>query len=449
MGLIFSYLLATLGVACGWFNPFIGLMVYFSLGLLKPPFLWFWYFDPNNHPRFSLFVGLSTLIGLALKGFGDTTPYRYVKWPMVGLFIFLATGCLTAQFTAINSQYAWEWMDARLKIGLMAFISLLIVTRPKQIRIFAWVIVASMGFLAYTLNEWYQMGYVRRFIDEGFAMIDNNGVALTMVTVIPLAFFMGVYDKRWWVKALCFASVLCEIHVILFSYSRGGQLGLILIATTIFIVALIRLPNKGLTLLAGAAFVFATLYLSGPAVRARFATIFVDADERDASANSRFVTWDAAWRCMQDYPLGVGPRNFNLIAHRYGLTDGKSVHNLFLQVGADHGFIGAFGLVLFYFGTMWQTFWAARMPSAKIEQWPAFLGNTVCISMGGFLFCGLFLSAEAVELSYMIAMLGLCTVAYVRRNADVHAYDRDAILPELQQVPGYGLPADYLGHATA
>ncbi|MCE9590104.1 MAG: O-antigen ligase family protein [Planctomycetes bacterium] len=443
-GKLFSYFLATLGVSMGWFNPYVGLMAYFALAILKPPFLWFWAFDQTNHPRFSLYVGLSTLLGLAIKGFGDWTPVRHVRITLFGLFVFLLTGVLTAQFTAIDHEVAWMWLDARLKIGLMAFVALLIVTDGRRIRTMAWIIVATMGFLAYTLNGWYKAGFVRRFIDEGFALIDNNGVALMMVLIIPLAFFMGVYDRRWWVKLLCFASVLLEIHVILFSYSRGGQLGLILIGATIFIIALFRLPNKMLTITVACLFVWATLYLAGPAVRARFMTIFADASERDASAASRFDTWAAAWACIKDHPWGVGPRNFNLVAHKYGLTDGKSVHGLFLQVGADHGIAGALGLALFYVGTMWQTFRAARRPFAKRLQWPAYLCNTVCISIAGFIWCGFFLSAEAVELSYLIAVLGLCTVAFVERQSAADEDVKAAVLPELEQVPGFGLPPDAL-----
>lgn len=444
IGFVFSYLLAALGIACGWFNPFIGLMVYCALGILKPPYLWFWAFDQYNHPRFSLYVGLSTLVGLVFKGFGDWSVYRHVKWPLIGLFIFLLTGILTTELCSINRAVAWQWLDARLKIGLMAYITLLLVVNAKQIRTYAWVIVASMGFLAFTLNEWYQMGAVRKFVEFGFATVDNNGVAMTMVMAVPLSFFMGIYDRRLWVKGLCFFAMLMEIHVILFSYSRGGQLGLILVGTTIFVVSMVSLPRKGLTLIVAALFLAVTLHLAGDAVRARFMTIFVDDSQRDASAASRYDTWNAAWMCLKDHPFGVGPRNFNIIADRYGLVNGKSVHNLFLQVGADHGLLGAFGLGLFYFGTMWQTFWAARTPTARHHQWPAFLGNTVCISLAGFLLCSQFIGMEAVELSYMIAMLGLCTVGFVKQAEASHTARDGTMLPELEQVPGFGLPKDIL-----
>ena len=67
-GYIFTNALAAIGVLCGWFNPFIGLMVYYALATLRPTWLWFWAFDPYNPPRYSLIVGISTLVGWVISG---------------------------------------------------------------------------------------------------------------------------------------------------------------------------------------------------------------------------------------------------------------------------------------------------------------------------------------------------------------------------------------------
>jgi O-antigen ligase len=263
---------------------------------------------------------------------------------------------------------------------------------------------------------------------------------MTMVMGVPLAFFIAINSKKWWVKLLCLAAVAMQVHVVLFSYSRGGQLGLVLVGMTIFIIAMLKLPRKGVTIGLAVVFLAFGLYFAGNEVRSRFQSIFLDPEQRDESARSRFATRGAAWACMQDHPMGVGPRNFNLLASRYGLPGRKSVHNLFLQTGADYGFIGMFGLALFYFGTMYKAFRMAATKTAKRLIWPRYYGHMVCISLGGFLVCSTFIGMESVESSFIISLLGLCTVAHVDRVAQEEPAKQS--VPELEQVspPGDGEP---------
>ena len=186
------------------------------------------------------------------------------------------------------------------------------------------------------------------------------------------------------------------------------------------------------------------LRLAGAEVRDRFNSIFNDAADRDTSAASRFTTWSAAWACMKDHPLGVGPRNFNLISDQYGLVRNKSVHSLFLQTGADYGIMGMIGLATFYFATIFKTFKMASSDTARRLVWPRYYGHMVCISLGGFLVCSIFIGMESIESGYIISLLGLCTVMHVDRVAQSKPMGEVAI-PELEQVPvpdkGEPLPA--------
>jgi O-antigen ligase len=187
-----------------------------------------------------------------------------------------------------------------------------------------------------------------------------------------------------------------------------------MVGVVLFLVAIIALPRKMLTLGMALAVVILALYLAGPEVRDRFASIWVKAEDRDVSAASRKVTWTAAWRCMCDHPMGVGPRNFNLISQNYGLDINKSVHNLFLQTGADYGFFGMIGLFVFYFGAVVQTFLVSRTATARRLVWPHYYCQMVVVSLAGFLTCSMFIGMEAVEVGFIIALLGLCTVVHVR-----------------------------------
>ncbi len=432
MGWLITHIMALLGTASGWINPFVGLMVYYWFAILRPPFLWFWAFDPTNAPRFSFYIGLSVLIGWAIVGFGTFQGLRGTRLAILGLIVYFLGGVFAWQMYAVVPLYAQLMLDNQFKIIIMVIVTLTIVRDARSILIFCWMIIATLGYLAWVINDWY-------FIDpnylhnNGFGAVDNNGTGMIMVSAIPLSFFMAVYDGRLWVRLAAFFATACQVHVILFSYSRGSQLGMCLVGAFIFIFSILYLPRKALTLGAATIFVVITFWLSGEGVRERFMSIF--AEERDASAQSRFVTWTAAINCIKDHPLGVGPRNFGFYAERYGLTGGKAVHNLYLQTGADYGVFGMLGMITFYVMTFVSTLLMARTRVASMLVWPRYVGMAVCTSIGGFMLCSMFIGMESVEVGYIVCTMGLVTVAYVNRVIDASPAGFALDIPELAQVP--------------
>ena len=432
-GWLFTNLLGLAGTGYGWLNPFFGLMIFYMFSILKPTWLWFWVDYPTQ--RYSLFIGLSMLIGWFMQGMGNWSNIRGVRWPLFGLIVYLIAGAIAAQFCSIYAPRAWDAWFLQFKIILMTVITISVVREPKQIKIFAWTITASLIYLGWVFNSQYYFDGWNRILIHGFGGIDNNGAAMIMAMGVPLAFFMGIHDKRMWVKATCFAGAFLAIHVVLFSFSRGAFLGLCIMGLMIFVIAITHLPRKGITVFVAIVFVALSLHFAGQEVRQEFASIFVDAEERDASAQSRFVTWNGAWQCMLDHPLGVGPRNFNLISTQYGLARNKSVHNLYLQTGADYGFIGMFGLTAFYFGTLWSTYRMSISSTAKELVWPRYFGFMICIALSGLLVCSTFIGMESVETGFIISILGLCTIAHVNRIADSPSDPKKQSVLELDEVP--------------
>jgi putative inorganic carbon (hco3(-)) transporter len=430
MGQVFVWLMSFLGVGAGWMAPFVGLMVYYSFSILRPTYLWFWSFDPYTAPRFSKYIALSTLAGWAFTGFGDWSGLRGTKIAIFGLSLYFIAGLFAHQMYSQAPQQSWNALELQLKIGVMALATLTLVRDARSIRIFMWVLIASLGFTAYTINEWYQISPMYLH-NNGFGAIDNNGVGMIMVCSVPLAFFMAVYDRRIWVKALCFFAVACEVHVILFSFSRGSQLGLCIVGAFIFFFAMTALPRKLLTLFFASLFVVVTLVLAGDGVRERFMSIF--AEDLDSSAESRFTMWKAGWDIMMDHPLGVGPRNTRFYTLEMGLGS-KSIHNLYLQTGADYGIFGLIGLTLFYLSTFFQCLFMAFRPLAKKMVWPFYIGVGVCTSLGGFLVCSFFIGMESVEVGFLISLAGLSSVAYLNRVAAATPAGEMAV-PELLHVP--------------
>jgi len=433
IGLIFTYLLFAYGAALGWFKPLHGLMVFYAFTILRPPHLWFWSVG-NTSTRYSFWLGVSTLTGWAFKNFGDWRALRPIAAPVFCLGLYLLSGMVALQINAINSSQAMDQWIIQFKIALVVFVSLTIITRPREIKILAWILLIGHAYLAYVFNEQYYTQNYNRVYWRGFGGIDNNGIAMVMVMATPIAFYMGVWTKRWYIRLACLVSAILIAHVVLLSYSRGGQLGLIIVGIIIFISALISLPRKMLTVLIAVLFTAAVLELAGPSVRKEFATIFLDKTERDESANSRFVTWQAGLTCMLENPIGMGPRQFNRVADQYGIGRGKSVHNLFIQTGADYGVLGLIGLAGFYILSALQTWNMTRTKTARAMQWPQYFGYMVITSLAGMFICSQFIGMESVETGFILSTLGLCTTAYIRR-VEAGELAGAAEVPELEQVP--------------
>jgi len=388
-------------------------MAYHALAALRPPYLWFWVWPGNISPRYSMFVAIAVLISWTVHGFGQKGALKHIKLPVFGLMLYLFAGTVAWLLNSFNSDVAWDALRLQYKIGLMALVTLSLVTTPKRIKIFAWVILISLGYLAWEFNVQYVFQGWNRIHIRGFGGIDNNGVAMIMVMAVPLAFFLGMTTKKWYLRGLCFFIVACLVHVILFSFSRGGQLGLLIVGGSIFVIAITKLPRKGVTLALTIVFLAISLRLAGPEVRERFMSIFANQQERDRSASSRFETWAGAWACMKEYPLGVGPRNFNIVSNNYGLPPNKSVHNLYLQTGADYGFAGMIGLFLFYAGTALKCFRMANTYKAGEMGWPRYFGHMVALSLTGMLVCSVFIGMESVEAGFQVALIGLCTCNHI------------------------------------
>ncbi len=66
-GRIITLFLTYGGAAAGLFNPFLGLVAYVCLAILRPEHLWFWAVQPGNYSRT---VAIAMLLGWAFSGFG-------------------------------------------------------------------------------------------------------------------------------------------------------------------------------------------------------------------------------------------------------------------------------------------------------------------------------------------------------------------------------------------
>jgi O-antigen ligase len=238
--------------------------------------------------------------------------------------------------------------------------------------------------------------------EEGFAGLDNNSVAIALVTCTGPAFFLGLETPKWWLKWPVFAAAALMSHAILFSYSRGGMLALAVTG----VVSFLLLPKHPKHYLMFAVAALTVIWLAGPQVVARFSTAFNAEGARDGSAQSRLQLWAVCWDLMTKHPLGLGPDQFGQVVHEYGFPRGKLAHSLWLQLGAEVGFVGLGCLLLFYgvcVARLWQL---TREKHPVSDPWFRVAGRMVIAALVGFAVSAQFVSLTTLEVPYYIALIG-------------------------------------------
>jgi O-antigen ligase len=287
------------------------------------------------------------------------------------------------------------------KILLPFLVGITVIDSVREVKQLAWVILLSEAFVAWEFNLSYFEGY-NRLLMEGFGGMDNNCHAIALVACTGVAVFLGLHERRWWLKGLALGAALLMIHAILFSFSRGGMLSLVVTG----VVGFLLVPKKWQHYVVFAAVVLVGLRLAGPEVTARFGTTFVGGAERDASAQSRLDLWAGCWDSMLKRPWGVGPDHWPLIAPEYGFPRGKNAHSLWLEIGASLGFPGLIFLLLFYGLCVMRLCPLTREHRPVPDPEYRGLARMVIASLTGFAVAAQFVSLDRLEPPYYIALLG-------------------------------------------
>jgi len=401
-GQIYTYVLTFLGAPIALFYPLIGLFIYINFAIVQPASMWYWVSMPPHHAKI---VAIAMLVGWAMKGLGDWGLGRSTA-VVLSLIGFLGWAVVGWAFCS-NPPLAQNFLISMVKIILPFMVGMTLINTTGRLKGLVWTLVLSQGYVAYELNLSYYAG-VNRLTFEGFGGMDNNYVAVAMVAGTGLAFFLGLSERRIWLKPLAFLAAVLMAHAVMFSFSRGGMLALIVTG----VVAFLLISKKPMHVIAFILAVLIGLRLAGPQVRERFSSVFVDPEERDASATSRLESWKACWTVMKKEPvLGVGPNHWRSESRRYGLPNIEA-HSLWMQTGAEMGFPGLALLLAFYGFCVVRLYPLTRRGSPVSDPWLRDAARAVIASLVGFGVAASFVSISGLELSYYVVLVGALVLKF-------------------------------------
>lgn len=267
---------------------------------------------------------------------------------------------------------------------------------------------------------------------------DNNGLALAILMTIPYTLFVAKYASVKLVRTAIYATAGLGVVTVVASFSRGGFVGLVVLA--LMLLQGTKHKVRGLVLLLlGAAAIY---YFAPDTWFSRIDTI-AQADD-DSSFVARMVAWKINFLLALDHPFFGGGPYASLVWQtwvRY-LTESTTLlfptpmvnrtlvaHSIYFQVLGDMGFTGL-ALFLAMLGTAFFMARRTRRLARGIPSlaWAADLARALEISLVVYGVAGAALSLVYFELLFItLAMVTRTHQTVVQLTAPTPATARAAL----------------------
>jgi O-antigen ligase len=252
---------------------------------------------------------------------------------------------------------------------------------------------------------------------------EANYFAAFLAAMLPIIGIQLLRCKKWYGKIVCAISAAFTANAVVLCRSRGGLVG---IAAGVF-VALLLMPKKHrLKLIVCLVIaVIGGIRVSDPQFIERVATITNTGAQRDASAESRLVLWQAGIQMLKDHPLGVGIGNlFQNIGWYVPQYEDMDVHNTYIrcadELGVQGTFVFAVIILTAYLQLLRTRKKTAGLPEKTVEDF-VLLSFGLTISLTVMLVCGLTISMTYTEIIWILMTLPLCLTRTVENSMIDHA----------------------------
>jgi len=339
-------------------RPWLGVLAWYWIAFMVPHGLT-WGFARTL--PVALWIGGATLLGFILSRDRKAIP----RTPTVIALVAFAVHITLTTVLALSSVAwgKWEWVS---KVLLMTFVTMGLFQDRVRLRWLYMVTALGLGFYGLKGGVWVLRtgGGERVYGPDMSFFSDNNTLGLALCMILPMLLYLSREEPRRWLKNIMRAMFFFTIIAILFTYSRGAFLGLVVILS----ILIWRSPWRvrfGMALVVGA-------LIAAPFIPDRLSERIGSIGEqesqetRDGSVQGRFEAWRTAWNIAVDRPLtGAGFRalwDTDIWLKYFGGSDFMAVrdtHSLYFEVLSEHGFVG-FGLYLLVLASTMVSLWRIR-----------------------------------------------------------------------------------------
>lgn len=391
-------------------RPHVGILMWSWIGYMNPHrYGWgFAYGMP-----FAQITAVAMVIGMIFSKEKKTLPITgiTVVWMM-----FLAWALVSTLF-ATNMDNSLIELERFSKIQFAVMCTMMLMINKERLIQLVWVIVVSIGFFGvkggvFSIANGLQFrvnGPPESFISG------NNEIALAILMVIPLIYFLKLQTQNRYIRlALLGSMVLCAIAVI-GSYSRGA-----LLAGGVTLIFLwFGMKRKLITVIAILVLGLAIVPFIPEQWYNRMNTI--QSYDQDASALGRINAWHMAVQLANDRPLTGGgfrsftPENFKKYAPHP--DDVHDVHSIYFEVLGEMGYVGLFLFLLLWLLVFLESRYIYRWAKKDDElKWMADLAKMSQVGLLAYLSGGAFLGLAFFDLPYHLMCLIVLSGMILRKH---------------------------------
>jgi putative inorganic carbon (hco3(-)) transporter len=385
------------GIIAAIRRPWLGVILWAWVSLMTPHRLTWGFAYSLPWAQLSVFA---TFLGMILH-------WREVKmyWraPVVLLVVFTLWQCITYQFS-FYPDWSYDIWTKVLKINFMILVTIALLHTRQHVEALVWTIVASLGFYGvkggiFTILS----GGAHLVFGPASSFIEgNNELALAIIMVIPLMYYLRHVSRNKLVRHGLVAAMLLSVFAALGTHSRGGLLAMAAMVTFLWFKSPSKLP-LGLAIVAAGVLI---LPFMPEQWWTRMSTI--DSFEQDGSAMGRINAWWVTWNVANAHFFGGGYQMYSpQIFARYAPNplDVHVAHSIYFSALGEHGFVGLALFLWFWIATWREAGWTRRDPhvrKAPEYEWARMLSRMVQVSAMGYLVGGAFASLTYYDLPYYL-----------------------------------------------
>ena len=420
-------------------RPTYGIVLWTVMAFVNPQD-YGWGLAKQSSP--ALLVAVPTLLGCVVFGRGWNRLFNREALLILLLWVWFTMTTFNSSHDpafAEKSVAAWDRWNMVSKILLMTAATVVIVNSWQRLRWLALAIAGSFGFLVVkNFPVMILTNGASRVYGPSYSMIaDNNDFGLALNMALPFFFFLARTEPKRWARWLLMFLFVATIPTIIFTYSRGALIGLIVVLGCMLLQAKQKALLLPVVLLV---FLFAA-FLTPQKWQDRMRTD----NALDASAQSRLNVWQYSWNLALDYPMmGGGFEAFtpSLFA-RYAPNpqDVHGPHSIYFGVLAEHGFVGLAIYLTLVFSCLLGLGRIIRRARHRQDSFSINYANMLRFSVVGFLASGAFLGRAYFDFLFSIlaceAVLRHLFWADMAGRADEPASEEVLVV---QDETGYFLP---------
>lgn len=366
-------------------------------------------------------VALTTLVGMVFSK--EKKQMIWSREIIVLLMMIAWMGVTTTQ--AFFFDLAWEQYIKVIKIQILTFITLMLLTSRDRVHVFVWVIALSLGFYGvkggiFTILH----GGVHRVQGPlGSFIGGNNEMALALVMTIPLMRYLHLQETRKWVKLGLSGAMLLTAIAAIGSQSRGALVGISIMGVLFWL----KSRNKFMSAILIAAAVGAIASIMPQEWYDRMNTI--KTYQEDGSALGRINAWWTAYNVARDRVTGGGFEMFRWEVFKQYAPDPANVHDvhsIYFEMLGEHGFIGL-SLFLALLALTWLKCSSIIRKAGRDPElcWARDLAAMIQVSLIAYMTSGAFLGLAYFD--YLYHLVALTVVAH-------HLIARQQATPQAQRL---------------